>query len=728
MRAKYFLIIILIICGSLLIESEENEKLPALQFKEEVRLLQVEVFAYDEKNNFFSGLSRDDFQLWEDGVKQEIKYVDEIHLSLPKLEGKQKKEEQTLLEKGKRFYNSVVLIFDGCNSSQKNIQLAKNAAKEFISRYGNENTWIALGYIDANGNYHIIKNFTNSSIDLINALEELKSGMGGAESRNSKLRNIQITLEAMQKCTSVDLARARLNCIESSIRQAYNQARIYAMEEQRNAKNSVESMKSIFKFLRHVPGHKSLIFFSEGFDPSGNVYYSYTIEAVRQFIYDYNLPTDIEYVLNEINQQRTTEGTKVASLIDLIKEANSSELTVYWLNPVNPMDTLGAESTFKSSIATFSEANQYLNQFKSIAEDTGGFAFQTSSQFNDFFNKINKDISSYYLISYIPKRPSHDGKVHKITVKSSKPGIKVRLRKSITDFTLDDQVNILLASALDFSEFYNQIAMENEVAFFMGEKGKINVLVNISIPFSSINALYEGEKIIDSVHYAFLVKDKKGNVVMKDHRIANITFEQNELLKLVNNNSFFQYTYLFEIDPGYYTLYVAVAEVGGWRLSGWKKDLQMFAKKDKCFQISPLLIATKIEDTQQSSTSNSISFNSDGTIVYKNKKLYFSSMREFPSNGILAGLYQIYNAGFTASSKPALQITFKLYDEAGNIISSLPPKEINEFSDFLEKIITNFFILPYKNLSPQKYKLELEVVDLITKCSSSSDIEFKVKD
>ena len=55
------------------------------------------------------------------------------------------------------------------------------------------------------------------------------------------------------------------------------------------------------------------------------------------------------------------------------------------------------------------------------------------------FGMIVRDTSTYYVIGYQPENQIMDGKVRKIEVKSSVPGVKVRARKSYAAVTLPPQ-------------------------------------------------------------------------------------------------------------------------------------------------------------------------------------------------------------------------------------------------------------------------------------------------
>ena len=522
----------------------------------------------------------------------------------------------------------------------------------------------------------------------------------------------------------------RRDCVEAIIRQTVHQAKMYGVEEKRKGITTAKSLESIFQFVRHIPGHKSALLFSEGFDPTGQIYINYLEEAVRQAMQSYNLMTDAGIYVKEAKQDLLKDITNVAMIQALIDEANGAGLTVYWLNPQNPDSLLGADSSYKPEVATPAMVSQVMDQLKSLSTDTGGFSMQTGSFFAEYFKKLSRNLTSFYLISYMPERPARDGKIHKIKVEVIKPNIQVQARKSVVDFKLQDQIDVMLASALDFSEYYNQIPIQKEYIYLMDDKKQIKTTISIAVPFSAITPLYEGDNFIDEVHFAYLIKDYKDDIVAKDHKIVSLNLPNNKYNQLAKDNSTFQNLYAFELKPGTYTLYAAVAEAGGWKLTGWKTPLVISLKEKDCFALSPLVIASKVEGVllpAGSKSSHSVLMQSDGTIIYNDQKIIFSATKNLPVSGQIVGIYQIFNASSTSQSKAAIQISFKLYDQNNNLISSLPPKEINDFTDFMNKLITNVFKLPYKYLAENNYKLVLEAKDLINKCSAESATYFSVK-
>jgi VWFA-related protein len=64
-----------------------------------------------------------------------------------------------------------------------------------------------------------------------------------------------------------------------------------------------------------------------------------------------------------------------------------------------------------------------------LANDTGGYPIRHTNKFAEALGEIARDTSSYYVIGYSPSNAVMDGAFRKITVRVTRPGLKVRARR-----------------------------------------------------------------------------------------------------------------------------------------------------------------------------------------------------------------------------------------------------------------------------------------------------------
>jgi VWFA-related protein len=65
----------------------------------------------------------------------------------------------------------------------------------------------------------------------------------------------------------------------------------------------------------------------------------------------------------------------------------------------------------------------------SLAVDTGGFAIRNENNFGRALDEIQQDAGTYYVIGYTPTKEGFDGTYRAISVKVTRPGVKVRARR-----------------------------------------------------------------------------------------------------------------------------------------------------------------------------------------------------------------------------------------------------------------------------------------------------------
>jgi VWFA-related protein len=124
-------------------------------------------------------------------------------------------------------------------------------------------------------------------------------------------------------------------------------------------------------------------------------------------------------------------------LLDEMRQAASAvtrhDVTLYAIDPrglpsaePGPIPTrwLVGETPFSPPIV---RAKQTL---RGLAEETGGFAFINSNQFDAALENVVRQNSTYYLLGYRAPRDAPDDQLHQIRVRVDRPDVEVRARRS----------------------------------------------------------------------------------------------------------------------------------------------------------------------------------------------------------------------------------------------------------------------------------------------------------
>jgi hypothetical protein len=174
---------------------------------------------------------------------------------------------------------------------------------------------------------------------------------------------------------------------------------------------------------------------------------------------------------------------------DLIQYANSHNITFYPLDPDNYLRYIIPDITFDNyerADEIFKIKRTELLNLKYLASDTGGISLLGAKKFEKFQDHVQRDLSSYYELSYYPKRKKADGKYHKIEVKIKKPGVNIRFRKGYFDYKTDQKESLLFASTSSDPDLFKEIAFQARAVPFFTKKDKCILWINMALPVQEL--------------------------------------------------------------------------------------------------------------------------------------------------------------------------------------------------------------------------------------------------
>jgi VWFA-related protein len=179
-----------------------------------------------------------------------------------------------------------------------------------------------------------------------------------------------------------------------------------SQEQRFFAQDMLKSLVNAAAVLETVPGRrKALLLFSEG------------------------IPIPFE----------TPAGQQLTSSIDEVWTAAArANVTIYPIDP-RGLHAMGDELMAMSTPPT-QEIISAINRerrvaadvLRTLAEGTGGIAGVETNSPERTFARIDADSRHYYLLGYVPKDASRDGRYRSLSVKVKRPGVEVSARKGYT--------------------------------------------------------------------------------------------------------------------------------------------------------------------------------------------------------------------------------------------------------------------------------------------------------
>jgi VWFA-related protein len=277
---------------------------------------------------------------------------------------------------------------------------------------------------------------------------------------------------------------------------------------------TLDALTAIAQNLKSLPGRKNLIWVSEGFpfsiEPG-------TIVDARDHVSGRNYTVSISSTANALFD----------SQIAIYPIDSRGIVTSDVYDPASRgFDAIGRPQTQIGLTSTVSEENNNLNvvhsSMQEIAERTGGRAFYNRNEIGAAIIESMDDGTTYYTLAYSPANRDWNGKFRRISVKSKRPGVKLRYRLGYfaiqpgTSRSPQEQV-AAFAQAMDISSPVSTAILFQARVIPPSEKTKNLVVVNYLIPAAGLSF----EESADNLHHASVncsveIFSSNGDLVKKD--------------------------------------------------------------------------------------------------------------------------------------------------------------------------------------------------------------------
>jgi VWFA-related protein len=123
------------------------------------------------------------------------------------------------------------------------------------------------------------------------------------------------------------------------------------------------------------------------------------------------------------------ESREVQDAIDRLNDSNVAVYTVYARGVV--MDSqINAENDSKDMAGPMREAREEVRDdvLAVMAYSTGGVFYRNNNRLDDAINQAFDDRSLVYVLQYYPQHGDWHGNMHKLEVKTTRPGVRLRYR------------------------------------------------------------------------------------------------------------------------------------------------------------------------------------------------------------------------------------------------------------------------------------------------------------
>lgn len=295
-----------------------------------------------------------------------------------------------------------------------------------------------------------------------------------------------------------------------------------------------EAIRNLAKGLARVPGRKTVVLFSEGVSGGVNLMKAAIEESNRANTAIY--PVDIHAL----------GGTGRPGLGD----ASMGRVS-------GPMISLNQAANRQTPDADLSASAPASDVLFGLAQGTGGFVV---SKLADDIDRIGKEESQYYVLSYLPANPSQPGACHTIKVTVNRSGASVRARASYCD-TVTPALQTGTPTERDLEARLNADATPNvpatmETPYFYVAPDTARVDLALDIPGSGIKFAKDKGKFAAVLNIIGIAYMPDNGVAARFSDSAKVTLDDQQQVDEFASRPY-HFEKQFEMAPGKFDLKVA---------------------------------------------------------------------------------------------------------------------------------------------------------------------------
>ncbi|HKP69911.1 MAG TPA: VWA domain-containing protein [Pyrinomonadaceae bacterium] len=693
-------------------------------------IIQIDVSVTDRKGRAISDLKPDEIEIYENGVKQKItgfSFVSNPQAAAPKEKKVDKNDpkanipEPPLVLRPEQVRRTIALVVDDLTLSFESTAHVRRALKRFVDTQMQDGDLV--GIIRTGVGIGALQQFTSNKQQLYAAIDRVKWNASG----RGRFGSFDPTEPTMTE-------RARARGDEFITDQDIQQDKRFSQEAKEFRESvfttgTLGALKYIVDGMGELPGRKSVILFSDGFqifprlmtsngsanqseDPglfgSGNAgFASQTIDFMRDLVDIANRKSVIFYTIDA----RGLETTAITS------QDQFADPTLLDRGALQSMRDVSSDRS-----AELFDTQQGLVY---LAKQTGGLAYYNQ---NDIGNGIDKalDDQSYYLVAYEPGEASFDANVrkfNKLDVKVLRDDTKVRHRsgffvaekKEPETVRVDVNTPTKIMRALKSPFAVNDISVKLNALFGYSEKDGyyVHSFLHINTKDMQFTKLPNGDyqSVFDVLAVSY---GDNGQPVDKNNVTGTMQFKPEQYAKLLDEG--FSYSFIFPVKkPGAYQMRVAIFDRGNKEVGSANQFIEVPNLKKSGVTLSGIVLENITEHAWNqliSGASQIATSASSGTA--KADPLQDTSLRKYRRGTVLRYGVEIYNAKIVPGQSQ-IRLQTRVFQDRKKVFEGEERQVDTNSQPGVKRPVFTDAVSLGKNLLPGDYVLQVIVTDGLAK-------------
>ena len=443
----------------------------------DVNIVNLLVWVTDKKGNPVSGLTSEDFELFENGRPVRISNFFAVEGGEPveprasaELEpGDTQVTALPILAVPEDQRLSLVVYIDNFNIAPANRNRVLHRLRGFL--YDTIDREDQIMVVSHDRSLHVRQPFTNDPDRALDALVELEELSGHSTDR------LATRMRVLQEIEAID-----------DPLYALAEARSHAEYVSTEMRFTLRRLRSIVNSLSGLEGRKALLYVSDGLPmtPAEDLFIAVDERFPRAGARAEAMAFDLSPDFRSLGAQANSAGVTFYTL-----DAGGAE-THASLSAEDPGTVQGGSRILIDSIY-----NANLQEpLHMIADATGGLAITNTNAVERSLERVAKDFDNYYSLGF-PAEHGRTGRYYKLDVKMKRPGLRVRHRTGYRDQTRE------------------RLIEEGSLVFRPSSKrddGNYLVPMAVQVPLANLTLVPDKQRHIGRFRVAFAVMNDKGEV------------------------------------------------------------------------------------------------------------------------------------------------------------------------------------------------------------------------
>ncbi|HYO79555.1 MAG TPA: VWA domain-containing protein [Thermoanaerobaculia bacterium] len=475
----------------------------------EVRVTNVEAIVTDRSGKPVPGLTRDDFEIYENGVRQEISNFAEIREEAPSATMNTVATDNaagTAAVRPDVRRRLITVFIDNASLEVGNRAAILPQLRRFLTEHVRPGDGVSIAVWGGNA-LTVELEPTSDRAAIAAAVERLagRTTRPAGDWRSQMSTELNAVISAYAGRTS-PACRGGADCVAEKppFSIGLGIASSYANRAATEMRQKSAAIQSVIASLRGVEGRKILVLLTQSLSRNPGEEPLQILDTIKEQFGGEGR------TFNPMSEARIHDVMGIER--EIAAAANGSGITLY---PIHAAGKFADSDFLDPSVSTSISSRPVLRNdtttptLQAVAADTGGVALIGSTNWQLAFDTIANDLNTYYSLGYRTSGERQD-RMKNVDVRLKNKRYTIRTRKAVVEQTASSEMSDSVMANLFFANTNNDLAIKaTPGTATAAADGTLVLPLTITIPMQTLTLLPDGEDLVGrySVFAAFLRQD-----------------------------------------------------------------------------------------------------------------------------------------------------------------------------------------------------------------------------